>query len=114
MLRMRFISNSRGDKATSHSAVGLLPTRREKHAKDRAPTVGFCQRDQKPGPRASRSTVSVVPPGLVAFISLNPRTYVRGYIMPPLRGWGGDDACSWFSTERTEFPQVKCVTYDLY
>src|SRR5579864_1723135 len=34
MLRMRFIWNSRGDEATSHGAIGLLPTLREKHATD--------------------------------------------------------------------------------
>src|SRR5579859_3906005 len=53
MLPMCFISNSRGDKITSHGAIGVLPTLREKRAKDGAPTVWLRRRDQRPGPPAS-------------------------------------------------------------
>jgi hypothetical protein len=36
---------------------------------------------------------SVVPPRLNSSLSDLPRTYVRGLIMSPLRGWGG--VASW-------------------
>jgi len=32
--------------------------------------------------------VGAVPPGLDSLLLGLPRTYVRGYLMPPLRGWG--------------------------
>jgi hypothetical protein len=38
-------------------------------------------------PSRRKLIVRVVPPGLGSYLSSLPRTYVRGYRMPPLRGW---------------------------
>jgi hypothetical protein len=40
---------------------------------------------------ASAASDSAVPTGLVPIFGGFPRTYVRGFIMPSLRDWGGDE-----------------------
>ena len=40
--------------------------------------------------------VGVVPPGLGSCYLGLPRTYVRGYCMPPQRGWGGVGRAAYF------------------
>ncbi len=67
-------------------AVGSIVPALAESARAGHPLCSCCLRHQKAGPPA---VFSVVPTGLGCILADLPRTYVLGYLMPPLRGSNG-------------------------